>query len=89
MSLEAEVTGHAEALRLKEMETDQNKMEIQVDRANRNNSELVKTLNKLQQHLRVNWRGCKQVPEWESMPVVFYSLSNKAVGFVLLFRLSS
>lgn len=53
-SLEAETKGRAEALRLKKkMETDLNEMEIQLDHANRNNSELVKTLKRLQQQMKV------------------------------------
>lgn len=53
-SLEAETKGRAEALRLKKkMETDLNEMEIQLDHANRNNSELVKTLKRLQQQIKV------------------------------------
>lgn len=43
-SLEAEAKGHAEALRMKKrMEGDLNDMEIQLEHANRNNAELVKT----------------------------------------------
>lgn len=53
-SLEAEAKGRAEALRLKKkMETDLNEMEIQLDHANKNNSELVKTLKRLQQQIKV------------------------------------
>lgn len=53
-SLEMEAKGRAEALRLKKkMETDLNEMEIQLEHANRNNSELVKTLKKLQQQIKV------------------------------------
>lgn len=53
-SLELEAKGRAEALRLKKkMETDLNEMEIQLDHANKNNSELVKTLKKLQQQIKV------------------------------------
>ncbi|KPP71628.1 myosin-6-like [Scleropages formosus] len=53
-SLEAEAKGRAEALRLKKkMESDLNEMEIQLDHANKNNSELVKTLKKLQQQIKV------------------------------------
>lgn len=53
-SLEAEAKGWAEALRLKKkMETDLNEMEIQLDHANKNNSELVKTLKRLQQQIKV------------------------------------
>ncbi|KAM9583763.1 LOW QUALITY PROTEIN: uncharacterized protein MYH16 [Trichechus inunguis] len=49
-SLEAEAKGWAEALRLKKkMETDLDEMEIQLDHANKNNSELVRTLKRLQQ----------------------------------------
>ena len=58
-SLEAEAKGRAEALRLKKkMETDLNEMEIQLDHANKNNSELVKTLKRLQQQIKVViWEG--------------------------------
>ena len=53
-SLEAEAKGRAEALRLKKkMETDLNEMEIQLDHTNKNNSELVKTLKRLQQQIKV------------------------------------
>lgn len=53
-SLEAEAKGRAEALRLKKkMEADLNEMEIQLDHANKNNSELVKTLKRLQQQIKV------------------------------------
>lgn len=53
-SLESEAKGRAEALRMKKkMETDLNEMEIQLDHANKNNSELVKTLKKLQQQIKV------------------------------------
>ncbi|KAJ8778312.1 hypothetical protein J1605_013716 [Eschrichtius robustus] len=52
-SLEAEAKGRAEALRLKKkMETDLNEMEIQLDHGNKNNSELVKTLRRLQQQIK-------------------------------------
>ncbi|XP_075850961.1 LOW QUALITY PROTEIN: putative uncharacterized protein MYH16 [Microcebus murinus] len=52
-NLEAEAKGRAEALQLKKkMETDLNKMEIQLDHANKNNSELVKTLKRLQQQIK-------------------------------------
>lgn len=45
---------HWLALRLKKkMETDLNEMEIQLDHANKNNSELVKTLKRLQQQIKV------------------------------------
>lgn len=71
------------------MDTDLTSMEMQLDLANRNNSELVRTLDKLQQHVKVNWRGWKQAPGWESIPVLFYSLSNKAVDYVLLFGQTS
>ncbi|KAM9261527.1 LOW QUALITY PROTEIN: uncharacterized protein MYH16 [Cariama cristata] len=57
-SLETEAD--AEALRLKKMDTDLISIEMQLDYANRNNSELVRTLNKLQQHIKINWRGWKQ-----------------------------
>lgn len=53
-SLEAEAKGRAEALRMKKkMESDLNEMEIQLDHANKNNSELVKTLKRLQQQIKV------------------------------------
>ena len=53
-SLEAEAKGRAEAVRMKKkMEGDLNEMEIQLDHANRNNAELVKTLKKLQQQIKV------------------------------------
>ncbi len=53
-SLEAEAKGRAEALRMKKkMEGDLNEMEIQLEHANRNNAELVKTLKKLQQQIKV------------------------------------
>ena len=53
-SLEAETKGRAEALRMKKkMEGDLNEMEIQLEHANRNNAELVKTLKKLQQQIKV------------------------------------
>lgn len=53
-SLEAEVKGRAEAMRLKKkMEGDLNEMEIHLDHANRNNAELIKTLRKLQQQIKV------------------------------------
>lgn len=53
-SLEAEAKGRAEALRMKKkMEGDFNEMEIQLEHANRNNAELVKTLKKLQQQIKV------------------------------------
>ncbi|XP_037648480.1 myosin-16-like [Sebastes umbrosus] len=52
-SLEAEVKGRAEAMRLKKkMEGDLNEMEIHLDHANRNNAELIKTLRKLQQQIK-------------------------------------
>lgn len=55
-SLEAEAKGRAEALRMKKkMEGDMNEMEIQLEHANRNNAELVKTLKKLQQQIKVSW----------------------------------
>ncbi|XP_075942744.1 myosin-3-like [Anarhichas minor] len=48
--LAAEAKGRAEAMRMKKkMEGDLNEMEIQLEHANRNNNELVKTLKKLQQ----------------------------------------
>ena len=37
----------------KKMEGDLNEMEIQLEHANRNNAELVKTLKKLQQQIKV------------------------------------
>lgn len=43
--MEAEARGRAEASR----ESDLNEMEIQMDHANKNNGELVKTLKRLQQ----------------------------------------
>ncbi|KAM6379397.1 LOW QUALITY PROTEIN: uncharacterized protein MYH16 [Pluvialis apricaria] len=43
----------AEALRLKTMDAHLTRMEIQLDHANRNDSELVRTLNKLQQSKRM------------------------------------
>ena len=53
-SLEAETKGRAEAMRMKKkMEGDLNEMEIQLEHANRNNAELVKTLKKLQQQIKV------------------------------------
>lgn len=53
-SLEAEAKGRAEALRMKKkMEGDLNEMEIQLEHANRNNAELVKTLKKMQQQIKV------------------------------------
>lgn len=53
-SLEAEAKGRAEAMRMKKkMEGDLNEMEIQLEHANRNNAELVKTLKKLQQQIKV------------------------------------
>ncbi|KAM7091883.1 uncharacterized protein MYH16 isoform 2-T6 [Ciconia maguari] len=52
VSLETEVKGSAEALRLKKMDTDLTSMEMQLDRTNRNNTELVRTLNELQQHVK-------------------------------------
>ncbi|KAF0032452.1 hypothetical protein F2P81_014742 [Scophthalmus maximus] len=53
-SLEAEAKGRAEALRMKKkMEGDLNEMEVQLEHANRNNGELVKTLKKLQQQIKV------------------------------------
>lgn len=52
-SLEAEAKGRAEALRLKKkMESDLNEIEIQLDHANKN-SELVKTLKRLQQQIKI------------------------------------
>ncbi|KAM6320404.1 LOW QUALITY PROTEIN: uncharacterized protein MYH16 [Podargus strigoides] len=51
VSLETKVKGSAEALRLKKMDPDLTRMEMQLDHVNRNNSELVRTLNKLQQHV--------------------------------------
>ena len=53
-SLEAEAKGRAEAVRMKKkMEGDLNEMEIQLEHSNRNNAELVKTLKKLQQQIKV------------------------------------
>lgn len=55
-SLEAEAKGRAEALRMKKkMEGDLNEMEVQLEHANRNNVELVKTLKKLQQQIKVRF----------------------------------
>lgn len=55
-TLEAEAKGRAEALRMKKkMEGDLNEMEIQLEHANRNNAELVKTLKKLQQQIKVRF----------------------------------
>ncbi|KAM6054392.1 LOW QUALITY PROTEIN: uncharacterized protein MYH16 [Chlamydotis macqueenii] len=51
-SLETEAKGSAEALRLEKMDTDLTCTEMQLDHANRNNSELVRTLNKLPQHVK-------------------------------------
>ncbi|KAM6245082.1 LOW QUALITY PROTEIN: uncharacterized protein MYH16 [Spheniscus humboldti] len=51
-SLETEAEGSAEALRLKKMDTDLTRIEMQLDHANRNNSELVRTLTKMQQHVK-------------------------------------
>lgn len=57
-SLEAEAKGRAEALRMKKkMEGDLNEMEIQLEHANRNNAELVKTLKKLQQQIKVGGKS--------------------------------
>jgi len=39
------------------MDTDLTRVEMQLGHTNRNNSELVRTLNKLPQHVKVNWRG--------------------------------
>lgn len=68
-----EAKGRAEALRLKKkMETDLNEMEIQLDHANRNNSELVKTLKKLQQQIKVNWRGGSRTLKGKFHPVTSF-----------------
>lgn len=68
-SLEAEAKGRAEALRLKKkMESDLNEMEIQLDHANKNNSELVKTLKRLQQQIRVRLRVKFVYPRQNSYP---------------------
>ncbi|KAM6080381.1 LOW QUALITY PROTEIN: uncharacterized protein MYH16, partial [Theristicus caerulescens] len=53
-SLETEGKGSAKAHRLKKMDTDLTSMEMQLDHANKN-SELVRTLNKLQQHIKDLW----------------------------------
>ncbi|KAK2543630.1 hypothetical protein Q9966_002496 [Columba livia] len=51
-SLETGAKGSAEALRLKKMDTDLSSMEMHLDCANTNHSELLRTLNKLQQHVK-------------------------------------
>lgn len=49
-----EVKAKGQALRLKKkIESDLNEIEIQLDHANKNNSELVKTLKRLQQQIKV------------------------------------
>lgn len=68
-SLDAEAKGRAEALRLKKkMETDLNEMEIQLDHANKNNSELVKTLKRLQQQLKVVTQEGKELITKQANP---------------------
>lgn len=53
-SLDVEVKGRTEGARLKKkMESDLNELELQVDLLNKNNAELMKTVKKMQQQLKV------------------------------------
>lgn len=53
-SLDVEVKGRAEGTRLKKkMEADLNDLELQVDLLNKNNTELMKTVKKMQQQIKV------------------------------------
>lgn len=53
-SLDVEVKARTEAGRLKKkMESDVNELEVQVDQLNKNNAELMKTVKKLQQQIKV------------------------------------
>lgn len=64
-SLEAEAKGRAEAMRMKKkMEGDLNEMEVQLEHANRNNAELVKTLKKLQQQIKVGMTAKSVTKHW-------------------------
>lgn len=68
-TLEAETKGRAEALRMKKkMEGDLNEMEIQLEHANRNNAELVKTLKKLQQQIKVGFLLDRRQQRMELIP---------------------
>lgn len=62
-SLEVEAKGQAEALRLKKkIQTDLNEMEIPLDDANKKNSKLVKTLQRLPQQMKaVIWEEEKLI----------------------------
>lgn len=54
-SLDVEVKGRTEASRVKKkMESDMNELEVQVDQLNKNNGELMKTVKKMQQQIKVD-----------------------------------
>lgn len=54
-SLDVEVKGRTEGARLKKkMESDMNELELQVDLLNKNNAELMKTVKKMQQQIKVH-----------------------------------
>ncbi len=55
--MDVEVKVRSEATRLKKkMESDVNELEVQVDQLNKNNTELMKTVKKMQQQIKV--RSC-------------------------------
>lgn len=60
-SLDVEVKGRAEALKLKKkLEADVNDLELQVDLLTKNNAELGKSVKKMQQQIKVQPRQCSK-----------------------------
>lgn len=60
VSLEGEVKGKTEALKLKKkLESDVNELEVHLDHANRNNAELQKSVKRVQQQLDVRFKRIK------------------------------
>ncbi|KAM6350621.1 LOW QUALITY PROTEIN: uncharacterized protein MYH16 [Alca torda] len=80
-SLETKVKGSAEALRLKTMGSHLTRMEMQLDHTNRNNSELLRTLNKLQQHAdkleRMDEDACQHEEELQEQYMLLSPLQTE------------